>query len=211
MIPNVYYRFARTLWSFFRSIRIIINRKRIKKSISRTIVCNNCLGGIISNDLGMKFCSPFVNLWIPGEHYIEILKDIMHLSKYSIEEVSHNSSRYPIGVLNKKWELHFMHYKSFDEAVHKWRERVERMDIKNMYVILVETSSVKYDDMVEFDKLPFKNKILITHKYYPEIKCAVAIEKYDEININGELFSPYNIWGMKKYDQINWIDFLNLR
>ena len=63
-----------------------------------------------------------------------------------------------------------MHYKSYEEACKKWSERVDRMDVDNMYIILVETHSSTYEDLMQFDKLPFRNKIILAHKEYPNIK-----------------------------------------
>ena len=197
-----------SVWSIFRFIRI---RGVIKTEIQRTIICDNCLGGIVSHDLGLRFCSPFVNLWIPTNHYIEILQNIHLLKTYSFEDITPCNSSYPIGLLAGKWVVHFMHYKSFEEAVSKWNERTSRMDLNNMYVILVETHSCTCEDMVRFDKLPFKNKIIVAHKSYPEIRSAVAIKNYDGLNKNGEIFRPYKIWGGCLYNQINWVKFLGLR
>ena len=199
------------IWQFFRDIRLGYKRMRIKSNNSRTIICNNCLGGVVASDFRLRFCSPFVNLWIPTNHYVEILNNIHSLSKYSIQNITMEDGKYPIGLLNNKWELHFMHYKSFEEAVAKWTERIKRMDLENLYVICVETHSATYEDLVNFDKLPLKNKILITHKPYPEFKSAATINNYDGLNINGEILKPSNKWGMRLYDQINWIKFLDLR
>jgi uncharacterized protein (DUF1919 family) len=104
-----------------------------------------------------------------------------------------------------------MHYKSFDEAVAKWTERVKRMNMEKLYVICVETHSATYKDLVDFDKLPLQNKIVITHKPYPEIESSVTIKKYDGQNYNGEILRSSNMWGMRLYDQINWKKFLELR
>ena len=199
------------VWQLFRNIRLRYKRMYVKSNVSRTIICNNCLGGVVASDFGLRFCSPFVNLWIPTSHYVEILNNITSLSKYSIQNITKQGGTYPLGLLNNKWELHFMHYKSFEEAAEKWSERVKRMNMEELYVICVHTHSTTYDDMVNFDKLPFKNKIIITHKSYPEIKSSVAINNYDGLNINGEILKPSSKWGTRLYDQINWIDFLDLK
>lgn len=199
------------VWKLFRGIRLRYKRMFIKSNSSRTIICNNCLGGVVASDFGLRFCSPFVNLWIPTNHYVEMLNNITSLRSYSIQNITMKNGTYPVGLLNDKWELHFMHYKSFEEAVSKWKERVERMDLQNLYVICVETHSATYEDMVNFDQLPLKNKIIITHKDYPEIESAVTINNYDGLNVNGEILKPSNRWGKRLYDQVNWIKFLDLR
>ena len=199
------------VWNFFRSLRLRYYRSKIKSHEERTIVCNNCLGGMLYHDFGIRFCSPFINLMIPTPHFVEILSCIDRIHEFDMTNITPNNSCYPIGLLNSKWELHFMHYKTYDEAYAKWEERVQRMDFTKLYVILVETHSASYKDLVDFDKLPFKNKIILTHKVYPDIKNSVLIKQYDGINLNGELFWPANRFGASKYDQFDWLNFLNLK
>ena len=203
-------KFKTTVWQLFRNIRIGCRRMRVNSTKSRSILCNNCLGGVVAHDFGLRFCSPFVNLWIPTNHYIEILENIAFLDQYTFRDITPDSSTYPIGLLNDKWEVHFMHYQSYEEAVWKWNERVLRMDVNNAYVLCVKTHSATDEDLKNFDKLSFKNKLLITGKPYPEIKCAVVLKNYNESNANGEILWPSNRWGMCTYDQIDWIKFLDL-
>ena len=193
-----------------RSLRLWLHRLRIKKT-NVSIICNNCLGGVLYHDYKMKFCSPFINLMIPTSHFIDLIQNIDSIKQMELIDITSHDNRYPVGLLNSKYELHFMHYDSFQEAKKKWIERVERINYENLYVILVETHSCTYKDLEIFDNLPFKNKIIVTHKPYPSIKSAVPIKDYDGINLNRKILWPMNRWGKRKYDQIDWLSFLNLR
>lgn len=51
-----------------------MDRKRLIDS-DFTIFASNCIGGIIYHNLGLKFLSPTVNLWIEPEDYISMLSD----------------------------------------------------------------------------------------------------------------------------------------
>ena len=195
----------------FRCFRLRYYRSRIKNNKDLTIICNNCLGGVLYHNFGMRFCSPFVNLMIPTSHYIELLVKINKIADYEIIDITPAGNKYPIGLLNYKWELHFMHYKTYDEAYRKWKERCQRIDFESLYVVLVETHSARYSDLYAFDKLCIKNKIMLTSKPYPEFKCAFPIKGFDGVNLNGEILWPSNRWGACKYDQVDWLGFLNLR
>ena len=199
------------IWNLFRSLRLKYYRSQIKIKTDKTIVCNNCLGGVLYHNFGMRFCSPFVNLMIPTPHFVELLSCIDKINEFDITDITPKKSRYPIGLLNSRWELHFMHYKNYDEAVIKWKERVQRMDLNNLYVVLVETHSSSYENLIDFDKLPIQNKIILTHKDYPDIKCATPIKGYDGVNLNGEILWPSNRYGACKYDNVDWLTFLDLR
>ena len=200
------------IWQILRAVRLWFYRLQIiHQPQEKTIVCNNCLGGVISHNFGLRHCSPFVNLWIPTSHFIDMLKNIDTLANGSFVNITPNNNQYPIALLNSRWEIHFMHYKSYDEACKKWSERVDRLDVDNMYIILVETHSSTYEDLMQFDKLPFRNKIILAHKEYHNIKCSVKIEGYDGVGKNGEILWPSNRWGKCKYDSIDWLKFLELK
>lgn len=199
------------IWNLMRKCRLWLCTFGMTKRPNISIICNNCLGGMLYHDFGIRFNSPFINLMIPTPQYIELLNELDSIKKFDVVDITPNGNRYPIGLLHNKYELHFMHYDSFVEAKDKWKQRVERIDVENLYVILVETHSSCYQDLVNFENLSFKNKIIVTHKAYPEIKCSVPIKDYDGINSNGEILWPMNRWGKTKYDQIDWVSFLNLR
>ena len=61
-------------------------RKRLKnKKIS--ILCNNCIGGIVSLELGLRFNSPTVNLYFENDDFFSFLKtsNIICLNLWSLE------------------------------------------------------------------------------------------------------------------------------
>lgn len=199
-----------SIHKFIREIRLSLKRQYSIKN-KKTIICNNCLGGILSHDYRLQFASPFVNLWIPTKEYIELLNKIDDIKEFNLIDISYSEYKYPIGLLNEKWTLHFQHYKTFIEAEHKWTERIKRMNFSDLYVILVETYSCTYEDLLSFDKLPFKNKIALVHRPYPEIKSAFYIKGYNGKGENGEILWPSHFWGTCLYDQVNWTRFLNLK
>ena len=202
---------AHKIWNFCRQARLKIIRFSIKeKSPQRTILCNMCLGGVVSHNLNLQFLSPFINLMIPANEYVDLLYNIKNIKEFQLIEEKERS-RYPIGLLNNKYHIHFLHYNSFSEASYKWYQRTNRM-LEPYFIILVETASCKYQDLERFDKLPYKNKIAITHKIYPEIKCHQYIRNYDGKNYNGEILHKSNrLLGSCIYDQIDWVKFLLLK
>lgn len=77
-------------------------------------------------------------------------------------------------------------------------------------MILVETVTCSYSDLERFDKLPYKNKIALVHKEYPDIRCSKVINGFDGKNMHGEILSYTSFFGRRMYDQVNWFDFLEL-
>lgn len=107
-----------------RQLRLYKIKKKIKNTEVRSIICNNCVGAMVLNDFGLKFNSPFVNLFISAPDYIRLLKNLRYYCDPTadIMDISSNSS-YPKGLLRGEITLHFLHYHSFEEAVEKWRTR----------------------------------------------------------------------------------------
>ena len=167
-------------------------------------------GGVLSHDFNMRFSSPTVNLMIPGHEFVSLMKD-PHQIELGISEVMNSGKIYPVGLLGNKYHLHFIHYKSFKEAVATWRRRVARVDYESIYAVLVETVSCSYQDLEEFDKLPYKHKIALVHKDYPNIKCAKVIRGFDGKNLHGEILSYTGMTGHRLYDQVDWLEFLDLK
>lgn len=113
-------------------------------------------------------------------------------------------------MLERKYHLHFIHYDTFESAVNKWKKRCARMDLENAYCILVETVSCKYEDLVAFDNLPFKHKIILVHKEYPELIHSQVIKGFDGKNLHGDILRFTDFFGSRMYDQVDWIRFLEL-
>lgn len=150
-------------------------RKKIKNK-DVTIISNNCIGGIVYHDLGLKFNSPTINTLVYGEEFIEFIKC---LKDYINSELTFddNSKNYPIGILstnNKNIHIHFLHSKNFKEAKLNWDRRKTRIDLDNLFIIYEHFN--KSDDSIvyKFNELNF-NKVVFTHKRFPKIDSAVYI------------------------------------
>ena len=194
---------------FSRSIRLRIRTRNVDVNASRTILCNMCLGGVISHDYGFRFNSPTVNLMIPAREFVDLIRDLNQIGG-SITKKVDVEKPYPVGLLNNKYTLHFVHYKTFEEAIDTWKRRVSRMDMCEPYIILVETASCCYDDLVKFEQLPYKNKIALVHCNYPDIQCSTVINGFDGQNLHGEILNYKGLFGKRMYDDVDWRKFLNL-
>lgn len=173
-----------------------------------SIICNNCVGAMLSHDYGEQFLSPTVNLFITPKDYITFLRKLDGFQDCPIVDIT-GSNNYPIGLLDKTIQIHFMHYSSFEEAKEKWTERYKRINFSNLYIILIEKDGCTINDLIEFDNLPYKNKIAITHKDYPHIKCAKKISGYENCHEVGLITDFNGFFGKRHYDRIDWASFLS--
>ncbi|MCR5704429.1 MAG: DUF1919 domain-containing protein [Eubacterium sp.] len=183
--------------------------RKNNKNLSPSIIASNCNGTFIQHDLGLKFNSPFINLWIKPKDFILLLKDFDSYINAELIEVFEDNITYPIGQL-KDITLYFQHYKSFEEAKKKWNERKQRINYDNLFVLFTDRDGCSEDILQEFDKLNYPNKVVFVNKEYPNIKSAFYIRGFENESSVGICsdFMPNKSW--KRYlDQFNYLAWLN--
>lgn len=209
-----------------KKIKKKINNKREKRylkslrkrnhNLNPTIVSNNCIAGVIYHNLGLKFNSPTINLFIKGEEYLEFVKNFKYYSDCEIKEVEDNSAGYPVGKLIAKDKNHrdihiyFQHYSSFSEAKSKWIERYSRVNWNNIYYIW-EFYDTFYDIklMYNFDKLELDNKIILSHKKYDGLMNCCEITCYTNDKPIAQILSYKGISGKRYLEEFDYVEFLN--
>ncbi|WP_066221471.1 DUF1919 domain-containing protein [Formosa haliotis] len=165
--------------------RVVLNRilkSRIRNN-NFAIISNNCWGGAIYKALDLPYNTPFIGLFINSPCYIKLLQNFdfymreemtfQESSMYPIENI-----HYPIGVLDDV-EIHFLHYKSEEEAKNKWDRRKERMLNSNYRLYF------KHDDR----DFPLISDILLFHKLKHLDAISFSKEKYKP-NSNIMLSNP---------------------
>ena len=195
------------------TLRNLQNRfKRLRlKNQHFTVISNNCIAGCVLHDLGQRFYTPTVNLYIPFPDYTKFLQNLRHYVWAEIEDITSSLSTCPIGLVGGEIKVYFLHYKTFDDAKEAWCRRRERIDWENLYVVLVERDGCTADDLKEFDSLPYPNKIAFTHKKYPFIKSSFCIKGYEGKLELGNIMDYTGPFGKRVYDQFNWVRFFNQR
>lgn len=106
-------------------------------------------------------------------------------------------------------KIHFVHYETLDIAIQKWEIRKKRINRQNCYILFTERDGCTYNDLKAFDNLPFKNKVVFTHKQYKNIKTSFYI-KGDETKSCSENLDRIN-FVKRKFEQFDIIAFLNNR
>lgn len=188
----------RTIRKFGRPIANKIRFWRRKKYISQlkemfppevSIISSNCFAGRILQDLGREYNTPTLGLYFWAPDYIEFLKNInYYLTEAKIQFVEKSkyelgnerrlswSHWYPIGLLDGKVEIHFLHYHSEEEAAEKWYRRASRTNLNNLFIIGMDQNQSTKNEIIEFEKLPYQNKIYFSrfplnkssNEYMPE-------------------------------------------
>lgn len=195
------------IWNLMHYLYNSIRRIKLQNT-GFSIVCNNCTGAMVTHDLGQRFNSPTVNLFIKANEYILFLSHLKDNLNANIIDVT-GSNSYPIGLLNGKIHLFFMHYNSFEEARDAWIRRCRRINYNNLFLVFIERDGCTYQNLLDFDNLPFGKKVALVHKSYPQIKCAKIISGYEDKNEVGFITNKIGLLGRHIYDKYDWVSFLN--
>ena len=206
-----------SLFSKFRSAINKLQRKAINKTFQQqltnqgmSVISANCVGAFILHDLNQPFNSPFVNLYLDPSDFVRYLQNITFYQAQTLQFIQ-TEKPYPVGLLDDL-KVHFMHYHSEQEAKEKWEARSQRLDFDNLFIMMTDKDSgkgAKYEDLKAFDNLPYQNKVVFTHKPYPEFKSAFYIKGFENENEVGDLFTFSGWNGEKYYDQFDYVSWFN--
>lgn len=194
-------------WKFKNRIRKIQDVK-IDEDVS--VFSSNCTGSLYLHEHHMRFNSPFVNLWIRPAEYITLLSDLDRYLNSEMEFIFDENVTYPVGLLGGDVKIFFQHYKTEQEAVDKWKERCKRINKDKVRVIMVQRGKCSYEDLKNFEQLPYEHKVCFTYKEYPEFKSTYYIRGFEKKKAVGDLFEFESLFSLKKYyDQFDMEAFLN--
>ena len=195
-----------------------IRNKITNKDFS--LFTNNCLAGFIYHDLGLQFLSPTINLRIKPKEFIEFVSDLKYYLNQEIKEVKNIDSSIPVGIIDgddnhNSITINFDHYSNFEEANKKWNERKARINYNNVYVIMEYYDGIHKEELISlFKKIPYKNKMILTHKDHSE-NYTTAIHCFNDDlnmeNIGGKIFRYNGLTGKRYYEEFDYIKFLNKR
>ncbi len=202
------------LSELLRNIYIYTKRLRLKtKEVS--IISSNCIGGVILHDLGMKFNSPFVNLFIRADDFIKLCQDLptyMESQLIFVNEIDpmYGELKYPTALL-KDVKIYFMHYKTKEEAQLAWERRKQRINYNKIFLIFTDRSGCTQKNLEEFEKLKYKKKVVFTHLPHPEIKSAFYVKGFESEDKVGVLTEFRNSkWPIRRIvDQFDYVKWLN--
>lgn len=170
----------------------------IKKGIRTdfSIISNNCWGGLVYQHYGLPYSSPTVGLFFFATDYIKFVYDIKSYLQKPLEFIPLEKSKYrdtlieyggecikcPIAICGDI-EIIFMHYHTVEEAKEKWERRTARINWDNVIYKFSEMNHCSEADLMAFDGLPVKNKVVFTHKDYHLFSQCIYKEFSKEYDI----------------------------
>lgn len=174
-----------------------------------TIIASNCWGGIVYNQLGLEFKSPFINMFEEHEDYIKILKNLSYYMDCDLEFIREGLDNisgqvYPIVKCDDVY-LHFNHYRTYEDALECWNRRKKRINWDNLFVMFFEDNERRAK---EFADLCYNKKICFTSFKIKE-KSTEFIECFDKGTLKGKaLWQVVNEIAQGKYVYYDFFELL---
>lgn len=198
---------ARHMIRNYNPISFVTLRKmrRQIRNTSVSLLCPNCMGGLLFHDLGMQFRSPTVNLMMDQRDFV---KFVLHMDYYLEQEFAffkHPIHDCPCATLSDI-TVHFTHYPNPEQAVQKWRERAKRLDRNNLFVVLLERDGLTREELLALGELRVRGLLVFTVKEYPDIPYALRCPIIDENGEVGNLLTISPRDGLRGYER--YFDFV---
>ncbi len=146
--------------SVMRLIGFDFDKYRELRKHPPSIFAPNCWGGNMYHRLGLRFESPFINMFEDHDDYLKILSDPKHYMSCELQFkemiYEENLKRdYPVAVCDDVL-LYFNHATSFDEANADWIRRRDRIDWDNLFVMFYDEDPKRVE---RFCDLQYKRKV----------------------------------------------------
>lgn len=204
VFTSIYDAFREREWQVYK------RRKRCRlRNRDFTVIASNCSGMFMYYDLGLPYLTPTVNLSINMNDFIKMAGDLKWYMGQKLVEIQEEDSKCPVGLLGDV-KICFVHYSSFEEGVLKWEERKRRIHWDNLFIIGSERDGCTYETIKRFDRLPYENKVILTHIEYPEFPSAHCIKGFEGKEELG-VITKFKQQGLKRryLDEFDYIGFLN--
>lgn len=199
----------RQLRNEYRNVMFLSKQRKRLLNKDICLIASNCNGAMILHDLGLQFKSPFVNLWLRPHDFIKLLSSLEEYMKYDLRFTTEEGIDYPIGLL-KDVKIYFQHYRTEQDAKTKWNERVKRMNYNNLFVLFTDRDGCTEQDLLEFDKLPYKKKVVFVNRPHPSIKSAVYIRGFEDEECVGPCMAyKSKISYRRYYDDFDYVEWFN--
>lgn len=183
-----------------------------------TLIARDCIGGVLYHQLGLKFLTPTINLFLTPTDFNYFCLNLKKYVKSALNNAKLMDFSYPVGIISPKnlpsIYIHFMHYDSFSQAKKKWDERKKRINWNNIYVVSSlcyepEKKELSKELIKDWNKIKYKKVVLVDQKY--GFKNEFVVAKPDECEeFAWMLFSPDKKHEWKRtFNKFNFIKFLN--
>lgn len=187
------------------------HEKRLRSKLNNSdfsIICSNCIGGIIYNRLGLKFLSPTINLWMWQYDYLKFILNLKYYISLDLEFIE-SEYNHPVAKLDDI-TIYFNHYKSKEEAYKAWNRRKKRINYDNLFIIMYDKDGITKKDLEKLKDIKCRGKLVISNNEYPDLDYVIRIPaNIDNMETRYRL-EKNKLTGIRKFETVfDYVDWLN--
>lgn len=149
-----------------------------------SIIAQNCVGGVLYHDLGLKFTSPTINLYFDPKEFLKYVLNIKHYNALTPQMVFDEKRGYPVGKL-EDISVYFMHYTTCEEAKQKWEERKARINYNKLFIIALDENHFGKECYELFKQIPYEKVLFTVDKKLESQSDCVYLDK---ITVDGKSY-----------------------
>lgn len=185
------------------------------KNYNFSIVSDDCWGGMVYQELGLPYNTPFVGMWVVKPHFLKMIKNLQYYLSCELIFKKDTNIKFPVGLLGDV-EIYFNHYgnKTKEQVLELWNRRLARFNPNNLFIKFCVHNDMSnqnggyrnIDLLNEFDKIEMDNKICFTKNDYRQRGKYIWLRELTNKQIwESQIENQYAM--SKKY--LNIIDWLN--
>lgn len=169
-----------------------------------TLISQNCIGGVFYHDLGTQFLSPTINLFIKEPDFVRFVLNLRHYIDCELE--MRWEEEYPVGRLDDI-EIHFMHYKTCQEAKEQWDRRKKRINWEKIVVLCTDRDGFNETAFQQWKYIPYPKVLFTAQQSFSRDKDSVFFPQYSEQGCVPDLIPNREFYHSEKVvNVINMID-----
>ena len=169
-----------------------------------SIFSQNCIGGLVMNELNMQFMSPLVNCYMDMPDFVSFCENMDHYLNVLPTEIKQNERTYPVCIL-EDLKIYAVHYKTGEEFAEAWRRRSQRVNKDKIFLIMTDRDGFSEALLDRIEALPYK-KVLFSHIDYSNYEFVHKIPGYENDTEIGSITNFIGITGKRIYSHYAFAD-----
>lgn len=158
-----------------QALKYINDAKQQFKNKEISIISQQCIGGVIYHDMGMRFLSPTINLYLEAKDFIEMVENLEEYMKLPLEMKIENERI--VGKLGKLRVI-FRHYDDIQTAKSKWEERKERILWDKIFIIATDRDGFDDECFERFKKIKYPKALVTRNPKWKDQEFCIYLEQY---------------------------------
>ena len=187
----------------------VYNRLRAQRRIKNkdfSLFCGDCMGGIISHQLGLPFLSPTVNMRIFQNDFYKLLLNLKEYldSDEMVEVPNPNPGESCPTAMLKDILLTFTHFRTYEDGKKAWYRRCKKVNYDNLWIIATDYDGITEEDIAALQTVPCRGLVVFTSKKLDYPYCFYMPQFEGQPHV-GDLMQK-TIWGKRYFE--NYFDYV---